>query len=154
MAEENEKLKVERERAQKKIMLIDSQKFTVAKELEQVKLSLRNAEFEIGSLHRQIEDEKKATAAIVREKDALATIILTLKEKLKRADDTLAGIELAKRKVEAELDETMQATNEMKNKLNKIESERDKLRQDCQELAQQVSRYLYYIPNELYQFNL
>lgn len=137
--EENERLKSEKDATMKKMVRNDSVRLKLEKDVEQARGSLRNAELEVNNLRRQVEDEKKATSGVIREKDSLAKTITGLKEKLKRAQHSLTAFEIGKRKVEAELEETMQETNEMRNKVERIEKERDRLNQEAVELAQQVS---------------
>lgn len=124
--------------ALKKFLRIDGARVKLEKDLEHARVALKNTELEVSSLHRQIDEEKKATAASIREKDRLGKVISDLKEKLKRAHHGTTALELARRKIEAQLDETEQAANEMKNKIHRIEIERDKLNQDSQQLAQKV----------------
>ncbi|XP_043272110.1 cilia- and flagella-associated protein 58-like [Venturia canescens] len=140
--EENGRLKSERDATTKKILRNDSVRLKLETDVEQARVSLRNAELEVNNLRRQVDDEKKATSGVIREKDALAKTITGLKEKLRRAQHSLTAFEIGKRKTEAELEETMQEANELRNKVERIEKERDRLNQEVAELAQQVEDHL------------
>ena len=138
MRDEISKLKLDKEFMSKKIIKEEKIRNTVEEELKQAQLSHRNAEMEVESLQKQLEDDKKLKDKLLREKETLGKTITGLKETIKALHVEANIHEQIRKKMEASLEDVGQILDESKRKMVHLEKERDKYCHEAKELGDQV----------------
>lgn len=121
-----------------KCLKIDIARTKVEKDAQTLRLQLKNTESEVDSLKRQIVDEKKATEAVIRERDATAKVVRNLKETLRRTHQVIDVCQQSKHKIESELEEAMQILDVSNKRIQTLEKECDKFSLETKQMAQQV----------------
>ncbi|XP_063978524.1 cilia- and flagella-associated protein 58-like [Diachasmimorpha longicaudata] len=141
LKEEMAKCKAESSWAANKYLKIDIARSKVEKDAQTIRLTLKNTEIEVDSLKRQLVDEKKATEAVMRERETAAKVVRNLKETLRRMEQVMDVCEQSKRKIESELEEAMQILTASSKRIQMLETERDKYCHEIKQLHQQTSHY-------------
>lgn len=141
LKEELSKCRAENNWTANKCLKIDNARAKAEKELQTLRLTLKNTEIEVNTLKRQNDDEKKVTEGVMRERDAAAKNVRTLKETLRRMQQVIDVSEQSRRKIETELEEAMQTLNTSNKRIQVLEKEREKFVQETKELAQQVNSF-------------
>ncbi|XP_051176631.1 cilia- and flagella-associated protein 58-like isoform X2 [Leptopilina boulardi] len=142
MRDENSKLKTEKEQLSKKIMKEENLKSTAQDNLKQTQISHRNAELEIYSLQKFLEEEKKIKEKIIREKEANGKAVAGLKETIKSLQMEANINEQIRRKMELTIEDAGQNAEELKRKIFHLEKERDKYCHEAQELFDKVEDHI------------
>lgn len=139
MRDENSKLKKEKEFLAKKVMKEENLKSTAQDDLKQTQISHKNAELEIYSLQKFLEEEKKMKEKIIREKEANGKAVAGLKETIKSLQMEINIHEQIRKKMELTIEDAKQGIEESKRKMFHLEKERDKYCHEAQELVDKVT---------------
>ncbi|XP_074103609.1 cilia- and flagella-associated protein 58 [Cotesia typhae] len=133
LQEEVSKSKAENDWSVSKYTKIDKERAKMEKDLEHVKVALKNSEIHLSSCQRQITEEKKSVDLAVREKNVVIKNLENLKDTLEKTHAEISVLELSKRKLEDELQEALHVNCSLNKKIEALEKDRDKY---CQQVAQ------------------
>ncbi|CAK9828131.1 Cilia- and flagella-associated protein 58 [Anthophora retusa] len=142
MKEEVSKYKMEKDASVKRMQKVENERSSLEEQLKQVLARAKNAEHQMLTFQRQQIEKQQEMDAIIREKNILARTKETLGDHIKRLNHEMVVCEYSRRKIEHELDSTMQDVIETQKQLAATEKERDKHNMTAQHLAHQVEEYI------------
>lgn len=122
----------------KKVIKVERMRNSIEDELKQAQISHKNAELEVYSLQKFLEDEKKLKDKALREKESLAKTIANLKETITSLQMEANIQDQIRKKMETHLEDVGQLNDVTKRKILYLEKERDKYSHEAKELAAQV----------------
>ncbi|XP_033208535.1 cilia- and flagella-associated protein 58-like [Belonocnema kinseyi] len=140
--DEISKYKSEKEFMSKKVIRIDRMRNSIEDELKQAQISHKNAELEVYSLQKFLEDEKKLKDKAIREKESLGKTIANLKETITSLQLEANVQDQIRKKMETNLEDVGQLIDVSKRKILYLEKERDKYSHETKELVAQVDDHM------------
>ncbi|KAJ8683602.1 hypothetical protein QAD02_019394 [Eretmocerus hayati] len=142
LKEEVGKMRSDKENAYKKLTKEIVMTAKTKENNEQLARNLKSAEFDIETLKKQMELEKKSMEKQNREKEVLMKNFATVEDINKKFGLEIRVYHQTNRKLEATLEEMTESSNDMKRQLKNFEKERDRLLIESQDLAQKVEDYM------------
>ncbi|CAK9796574.1 Cilia- and flagella-associated protein 58 [Anthophora plagiata] len=142
MKEEVSKYKMEKDVSVKRMQKVENERSSLEEQLKQILARAKNAEHQMLTYQRQQIEKQQEMDAIIREKNILARTKETLGDHIKRLNHEMVVCEYSRRKIEHELDSSMQDVIETEKQLAATEKERDKHNMTAQNLAHQVEEYI------------
>ncbi|XP_057336889.1 cilia- and flagella-associated protein 58-like [Microplitis mediator] len=142
LEEEVSKCKAENDWSLSKYGKIDRERAKMEKDLEHVKVALKNSEIHLSSYQRQIAEEKKSVDLAVREKNVVIKNLENLKDTLEKTHTEISVLEGSKRKVEGELEEALHTNCSLNKKIDSLEKDREKYCQQVTQLQHQIEELM------------
>ncbi|CAK9800095.1 Cilia- and flagella-associated protein 58 [Anthophora quadrimaculata] len=142
MKEEVSKYKMEKDVSVKRMQKVENERSSLEEQLKQVLARAKNAEHQMLTFQRQQIEKQQEMDAIIREKNILARTKETLGDHIKRLNHEMVVCEYSRRKIEHELDSSMQDVIEIQKQLAATEKDRDKHNMTAQNLAHEVEEYI------------
>ncbi|XP_026674723.1 cilia- and flagella-associated protein 58-like [Ceratina calcarata] len=136
------KCRNEKESMAKRLQKLTQERSSLDQQLTQALVDKKNAEHQQAIGRKQLVDKQQEMEIILREKTILARTKETLNDQLKRMQHEMVVCEYSRRKIEHELDSSMQDVMEIEKQLEAVEKERDKHSSTAQHLAQEVEDYI------------
>ncbi|KOC62419.1 Coiled-coil domain-containing protein 147 [Habropoda laboriosa] len=142
MKEEVSRYKTEKEVSVKRMQKAENERSSLEEQLKQTLARAKNAEHQMLTFQKQQIEKQQEMDIILREKNILARTKETLGDHIKRLNHEMVVCEYSRRKIEHELDSSMQDVMEAQKQLIAVEKERDKHNMTAQHLARQVEEYI------------
>ncbi|XP_076767182.1 cilia- and flagella-associated protein 58 [Xylocopa sonorina] len=132
----------DRDHMAKRLQKIENERSSLEQQLKNTMARAQNAEHQSTMHQKQLMDKQQEMEITLREKNVLARSKETLGDQIKRLNHEMVVCEYSRKKIEYELDSSMQDVIELQKQLDATEKERDKHNFTAQQLAHQVEDYL------------
>ncbi|CAL7944366.1 unnamed protein product [Xylocopa violacea] len=132
----------DRDAMAKRLQKIENERTALEQQLKNTVARVHTAEHQRMMHQKQLMDKQQEMEITLREKNILARSKETLGDQIKRLNHELVVCEYSRKKIEYELDSSMQDVIELQKQLDAMEKERDKHNLTAQQLAQQVENYI------------
>jgi len=128
----------EKEKVEKQLQRIETDRSRVERDLKQSVVDYRNLEHDLFTCRKEQLDYKQRIEMLLREKNTIARSRETLQDRMKRTNYELLLCQQSKKKIELQLNMMTEAIDNIKLQMEAVEKDRDKYNLMTQTLQQQV----------------